>query len=173
MVDKALFSSVKNSSNAKDNWQTPIRLYEYFNNLENFEWDLAADDKNHLAAKFYTEQDNALTQSWDGRCWLNPPYSMIKEFANKAIEELRIRPKLSIHLLIPARTDTKYFHNLLPFTSELIMIKGRLKFINPDMNFIASAAPFPSMVMYLVPQPKKLIFSTLEFKEKAVTRIVY
>lgn len=163
-MDKVLFSSVKN------NWRTPLNLFNYLNDSRDYEWDLAADEENHLCDKFYTEEDNALIQPWKGAAFLNPPYDLIAEFADKAIKELSVTEEyLSIDLLIPNRSDTRYYHKLLPYCLELITIKGRLKFINPDNNKVNSA-PFPSIIMSLVPEPGSLIFSTLEPKGDSFER---
>lgn len=46
-------------------------------------------------------------------------------------------------MLIPARTDTRYFHDYIYHKAkEIRFIKGRLKFGNAK-----SCAPFPSMVV--------------------------
>lgn len=161
MVDKVLFSGVKNNKKtAKDDWQTPKWVFDYYNSMFNFEWDLAADHKNHLAPKYYTEEDNALIQPWTGSCFLNSPYSLNDKFVKKAVEELNRNyengTRLDIHLLIPSRTCTKYFHSMKGYANNIDFFKGRLKFINPSLpsykeggNFKVSGAPFPSCVVYL------------------------
>ena len=60
-------------------------------------------------------------------------------------------------MLIPARTDTRFFHNYIYNKPgiEIRFLKGRVKFINPvspllrgtKMNGSNNAAPFPSMVI--------------------------
>ena len=45
-------------------------------------------------------------------------------------------------MLIPARTDTKWFHKYIYGKAEIRFVKGRLKF--GDSN---NSAPFPSMVV--------------------------
>lgn len=72
--------------------------------------------------------------------FVNPPYSKIKEWVKKAYEEA-FKPNTIVVLLIPARTDTKYFHEYIYNRSEIRFIKGRLKFSN------SNPAPFPSMVV--------------------------
>jgi site-specific DNA-methyltransferase (adenine-specific) len=74
--------------------------------------------------------------------WLNPPYSNIKDWVKKCYEENLRGAK--IVLLIPARTDTKYFHQYIyhNVNAEIRFIKGRLKFSDSK-----NSAPFPSMVV--------------------------
>ena len=71
----------------------------------------------------------------------NPPYSQIAKWVQKCYEE-SIKPGTVVVLLIPARTDTKYFHDYILHRSEIRFIKGRLKFGGGKYN-----APFPSMVV--------------------------
>lgn len=74
------------------------------------------------------------------RVFCNPPYSEIDKWVKKAWEETRNRNTIVV-LLIPARTDTKYFHDYILHRSELRFIKGRLRFNGMTVN-----APFPSMI---------------------------
>ena len=71
----------------------------------------------------------------------NPPYSNIAEWVEKAFRETR-NDNTVVVLLIPSRTDTKYFHNYIYHRAEIRFIKGRLKF-----NGSKTSAPFPSMIV--------------------------
>ena len=87
-------------------------------------------------------QDDGLTQNWGGcRVFCNPPYSQIEKWAAKAFYETKQDNTLVV-LLIPARTDTKYFHNYIAGRAEIRFIKGRLKFGGGK-----NSAPFPSMLV--------------------------
>lgn len=136
MVNKALFSS--NS----DEWATPLDVYQNLDNEFSFNLDPCASEKNHKCDKYFTPEINGLTQSWKGyRVFCNPPYSKIDKWVEKAYRETREDNTLVV-MLIPARTDTKYFHNFIYQRSEIRFIKGRLKFNNSP-----NSAPFPSMVV--------------------------
>lgn len=71
----------------------------------------------------------------------NPPYSNIKEWVRKCYEE-SLKPNTLVVLLMPARTDTRYFHDYIINRTEIRFIKGRLKFGDGK-----NSAPFPSMVV--------------------------
>ena len=71
----------------------------------------------------------------------NPPYSNISAWVEKAFRETRNDNTLVV-LLIPARTDTRYFHDFIYQRAEIRFIKGRLKFGDSK-----NSAPFPSMVV--------------------------
>lgn len=136
-------------SSKSDEWGTPPLLFEYLHGLFNFQLDAAATKENAKCERYLTEADNGLFQSWrlpeDNRAsiWCNPPYSLVKEFTAKAAEETYKRTIESIVFLVPARTDTVWFHNCLLNCSSVYLIKGRLKFVGAGNN----SAPFPSCLI--------------------------
>lgn len=76
------------------------------------------------------------------RVFCNPPYGRdIAKWVRKAYEEGHKKNTL-VCMLIPARTDTKYFHDYILNRAEIRFIKGRLKFGENN-----NSAPFPSMVV--------------------------
>lgn len=78
-----------------------------------------------------------------GIVFCNPPYGReIYKWVKKCYEESK-KPGTTVVLLIPARTDTRYFHEFIYHKArEIRLIKGRLKFGNAT-----ASAPFPSMVV--------------------------
>ena len=78
--------------------------------------------------------------------FVNPPYSQIAQWANKCEQEW-LNGKTVI-LLIPPRTDTKYFHSHIYRKARLRFIKGRLKFRDPETGKEMASAPFPSMLCF-------------------------
>ena len=136
MVNSALFSS--NS----DEWATPQEIFDELNREFNFNLDVCATESNHKCNLFFTQKDDGLSKKWGGyRVFCNPPYSKISEWVKKAYYE-SFTPNTLIVLLIPARTDTKYFQEYIYNRSEIRFIKGRLKFGNSK-----NSAPFPSMIV--------------------------
>jgi ParB family chromosome partitioning protein len=82
------------------------------------------------AERFYTKADNALNLHlpWAGRVWLNPPYSLTREFTLRIINEHsngRIRAGI---LLVNAWTESKWFQDM--FVYPICFPKGRFKFYN-------------------------------------------
>lgn len=144
MTKKALFTS------DKQDWTTPVDLFKRLDKIHNFTIDVAASKENTLVSKFFTELENGLIQSWSGEvAWCNPPYNNIKNWIRKAHEESYNNCKTV--MLIPARTDTKAFHDYIykKENVEIIFLKGRLKFSN-SLN----SAPFPSMIVVFNPIKK-------------------
>ena len=116
----------------KQDWNTPKLLFNKLNQEFNFIFDLAASKENALCPKFYTKDNDGLKQSWDGSCWLNPPYgdksSKMVDWIKKAYNDTQANLNLTVVMLIPARTNTKWFHDLCMKAAEIRFILGRPKF---------------------------------------------
>ena len=126
MVDSALFSS------KSDHWSTPAETYNELNAEFKFTFD---------PCPLMSEVDG-LKVNWQGRVFCNPPYSKIDEFIRKGLFHLGSGDCELLVYLIPARTDTAWFHEYCYGKSEIRFIRGRLKFGNSK-----NSAPFPSMVV--------------------------
>lgn len=128
-------------SSKSDIWATP---QDFFNNLNaefNFTLDPCALPTNAKCSKFYTPEQDGLKQDWSNETvFCNPPYSDIKNWVEKAYNEAKRGAK--VVMLIPARTDTRYFHDFIYGQHEIRFVRGRLKFGDQK-----NSAPFPSMVV--------------------------
>ena len=130
-------------SSKDDKWSTPQDFYDELNAEFGFTLDPCADEYNHKCNKYFTEGDDGLLQDWGGEIvFCNPPYGKaIKDWVRKAYIE-GCKPNTTVVMLIPARTDTIYFHKYIYHKAEIRFLKGRLKFGNSK-----NSAPFPSMVV--------------------------
>ena len=124
-------------------WTTPQAFYDRLNQEFNFTLDPCCTDETAKCSTYYTEADDGLTQPWAGHSvFMNPPYGRsIKDWIRKAYEESQ-KPNTVVVALIPARTDTRYWHDYCMEASEIRFIKGRLKFGESN-----NSAPFPSAVV--------------------------
>lgn len=123
-----------------NDWSTPQDLFDELNDSWHFTVDVASSDDNFKVQRHYTSSDNGLEQDWDGEMvWYNPPYGReIKDWVKKASVS-----HCNTLLLLPARTDTKWFHEYVyNKANDVIFLKGRLKFGGSKNN-----APFPSMIV--------------------------
>ena len=124
-------------SSKTDLWETPQELFDEMNREFGFQTDVCALPENAKCEVFYTPEQDGLAQEWTGVCWCNPPYGRkIGKWVKKAAES-----DATVVMLLPARTDTKWFHDYILPTAEIRFIKGRLKFGGSK-----NAAPFPSMI---------------------------
>ena len=134
MLNSALFSS------DKDDWETPDELFAELHKEFWFDLDVAANAVNHKCQVYFTKENSAFNNKWFGTVWCNPPYG--KEIG-KWVKACHDYDGVSV-MLLPARTDTKWFHEYIYNNSkaEVRFLKGRLKFVGAN-----SSAPFPSMVV--------------------------
>ena len=130
------------TSNSNE-WATPKDFFAQLDSEFHFDLDPCATPQNAKCARFFTKEDNGLIQNWGGaRVFCNPPYgSEIKQWVRKCAEEGKKSNTLVV-MLIPARTDTSYFHDYIYHKAEIRFIRGRLHF-----NESPQGAPFPSMVV--------------------------
>lgn len=128
-------------SSKTEMWKTPQELFDKLDAEYHFDCDVCAIPENTKCKKYYTPEIDGLSQKWGGNCWCNPPYGKaIGKWIEKAYNESTKGTR--VVMLIPARTDTKWFHEwVLPY-ADIYFIKGRLKFGNSK-----NSAPFPSMIV--------------------------
>lgn len=141
MKTETLFSS------ANCEWETPPDLFEKLNRKYHFTLDAASTDANALCKEHYTREQNGLLQSWKtgGAVWCNPPYGKdIVKWVRKAWEESQTGQL--IVLLIPARTDTKWFHDYVYHKAAIYFLRGRLKY-GLNGKQARNNAAFPSMII--------------------------
>lgn len=124
-----------------DEWLTPPELLQA---LGPFDLDPSAPVLRpwDTAEMHYTIQENGLLQRWEGRVWLNPPYSIASRFMARMAEHGRGTS------LIFARTETKWwFKTIWPVAAALLFLKGRLNFHLPDGRRAAKNAGAPSVLV--------------------------
>ena len=127
MFNRSLFSSEDHDT------RTPKGFFEKLDQEFNFTLDVCP---NHSLI-------DMLALSWYGRVYCNPPYNNQKPFIVKALEEIDKKHVELAVFLIPSRTDTKLFHEIImPRATDIRFIKGRLKFEGQK-----NSAPFPSMIV--------------------------
>jgi phage N-6-adenine-methyltransferase len=140
MLNKGLFTS------KTPEWSTPQDLFDELNKEFDFDVDVCATKENAKCEKYFTKEDDGLEHSWHlyNCCWCNPPYGrQIADWVRKAYY-LKGYGRAKIVMLLPARTDTKWFHDYIYNQSnvEIRFLKGRLKFGDSK-----NSAPFPSMIV--------------------------
>lgn len=128
-------------SSKTDMWSTPQYIFDELNLEFSFDVDVCATKENAKVDKYYTKEDDGLKQKWDGTVWCNPPYGrQISFWVEKAYKSFL--DGSTVVMLLPARTDTKWFHEFIYNKAEIRFLKGRLKFGESK-----NSAPFPSMVV--------------------------
>ena len=102
-------------SKKSDDWRTPSDLYKAFM------------DNGYIDPCPYQSEFNGLEKDYKGQyLFINPPFSKMKDWIDYGIKQFK--DNVSVVFLIPARTDTKYFHKLLAYTPRIYFIEGRLHY---------------------------------------------
>lgn len=136
-------------SSRRQNWQTPQPFFELLCQDFTFELDVAADSKNALCERYFTESANGLSQPWTTEpgtwAFCNPPYGrQIARWVSKAIAEKRAGAR--VVLLLFAATDTQWFKSAWLEACEVRFYTGRIRFRNPDAPDLNTPAPKGSCV---------------------------
>jgi len=136
MLNRGMFTS------GTDEWETPQELFDAVNGIFHFTLDVCATSTNAKCRRYFTKVDNGLVQTWSGVCWMNPLYGReISLWVRKAYESSREAGTVVVCLL-PARTDTRWWHDyVIAHTSLILFIRGRLRFSGKG------PAPFPSALV--------------------------
>lgn len=128
-------------SSKSDIWATPQDFFDGLDKEFHFTLDACALVENAKCARYYGPEEDGLKQDWSNETvFCNPPYSDIKNWVEKAYNEAKRGAK--VVMLIPERTDTRYFHDFIYGKHEIRFVRGRLKFGDQK-----NSAPFPSMVV--------------------------
>ncbi|MCG8442666.1 MAG: phage N-6-adenine-methyltransferase [Caulobacterales bacterium] len=143
MPPPALFSS------RRDDWETPQDFFNRLDAVFHFELDAAATAANAKCARFFSPAEDGLAQDWrpHRRVWLNPPYGRgVERWMRKAYQE-SLRGCL-VACLVPARTDTRWWHAWVKGKARVTFVRRRLRFSRPGARSpAASSAVFPSAVV--------------------------
>lgn len=118
-------------SHKSDEWATPSLLYQAFIR------------KGYIDPCPLGGKVNALETTYENkRLFVNPPFSKLNEFALWIIEQAK--QGCDIYLLMPTRTDTRYFKALFDYgIDEIIFIHKRLRYND------SKTAPFNSMMLHI------------------------
>ncbi len=149
-------------------WQTPVPLFVALDAEFCLTLDAAASADNALCNRYITEEQNTLETPWanylsiPGYVWLNPPYSDITPFVQKAADESK--NQIGTVMLVPADTSVGWFREAIETASEVrFIVGGRLAFINPVSGKPVSGNNKGSMLIIWHPYPRTHCqFTTVE-----------
>jgi len=133
-------------------WATPPAIYAALDQEFKFTLDAAAADFNAQHVRYFDRDTDALTASWAGeRVFCNPPYGKgMTLWVRKALLEATEHGALVV-MLLPARTDTSWFHEVVLPHAEIRFIRGRLSYTLGAPATRRGRAPFASFVAVFRP----------------------
>jgi len=127
-------------------WSTPQGFFDELNAEFGFELDVCATSDSAKCARFFSPKEDGLHQRWQGVCWMNPPYGRaIGLWVKKAFDSSR--DGATVVCLVPARTDTAWWHEYVLAFGEVRYLRGRIKFGGGE-----NSAPFPSALVVFRPR---------------------
>jgi len=134
----------------EEKWRTPQELFDLLDAEFNFTLDVCAIASNAKCSRYFTPEQNALLQTWEGICWMNPPYGKdTSAWMRKAFDSAQAGAV--VVCLLPARTDTRWFHQWVIGRASIRFIYGRLTFGGCNgsgkRGNADNVAPFPSMIL--------------------------
>jgi len=121
-----------------DKWGTPPEIYNKLNEEFKFNFD-------PCPITWKEGDPNGLETEWGDSTFVNPPYSKVSKWIEKAFNESK--KGKTIVMLINAITDTKAFHEYIYEKAEIRFIKGRISFIDPKNPTKKQPSPKPSMLV--------------------------
>lgn len=133
-------------SSKTEDWETPQWLYEALDERYHFTLDPCASEENHKCDVYFTKEEDGLAQDWGNHTvFCNPPYGRGVEKWVKACYYHALNGRGDVVMLLPARTDTKWFHIYMWNCNfcRIEFLRGRLKFGNAK-----NSAPFPSIIVW-------------------------
>ena len=123
-------------------WATPQEFFDRLNDEFHFTLDVCATEENAKVNNFFTKEQDGLKQEWGTETvWCNPPYGKSIGTWCKRCFLHSIGGGIAV-MLLPARTDTDWFHRWVYGKGEIRFVKGRIRFNGSKWN-----APFPSIVV--------------------------
>lgn len=107
-----------------DEWYTPWPVWA---KLGTFDLDPCAPPGGILpGVPYLTAADDGLDHRWNGRVWLNPPYSEVERWI------ARLADHGTGTALVFARCETRWwFESVWPHATAILFVKGRITFDRP------------------------------------------
>lgn len=128
-------------SSRRRDWETPPELFDALDDEFGFTLDAAATYDNAKCIRYLTDALDVRWRGHGGAIWCNPPCSVgLGAWVRKGLAESQQGE--TVVMLIPSRTDTRWFHDCILDRAEVRFLRGRIRFVGAPFT-----APFPSMVV--------------------------
>jgi len=112
----------KKFESKRQDWETPDSIFIPLNEEFGFTLDVCASLINTKCLRFFSVEDNALIQKWEGICFMNPPFGQQGKWVKKAFESAQ--EGATVVCLLPSRTNTNWWHDYC-MKGEIRFIRGR------------------------------------------------
>lgn len=85
-------------------------------------------------------EDDGLKRDWHGSAYVNPPFTHAQPFARKCFQEWSAGRCHLVVALLPARTHTSTFHDVIAGVADVFFLRGRFRF--DAEKWMSGGAPF-------------------------------
>ena len=82
-------------------------------------------ESDSIATTCFTIEDDGLSQPWNGKVWLNPPFSDKVDWYRKAVNEINADNADTVVALAPVDTSTQWFQNWFSQATTICWLEGR------------------------------------------------
>lgn len=155
---KTLFKSARTDETSKDDWRTPLHVVDCvraaFEGTIDLDPCADADPANWIAERNLagpkSDGGDGLLAAWHGRVFVNPPYSTLRAWMDKLVDEWQRWPPTITEAIVlcPSRTETRAWKTITAHASAVCFIHRRLNFVGGEHS-----ATFPSALIYLGDRP--------------------
>jgi hypothetical protein len=118
------------------------------------------------AKRFFTKEDDGLSQTWKGNVWMNPPYAqpLISNFAEAVAYKYNAGEFKQAIVLVNNATETQWFQRMAGVAAAICFPKSRVRFLDPEGN---PGAPLQGQaILYFGKNPEKF---AAEFNQYGAT----
>lgn len=141
-------------------YSTPLKIVEPLIKEFGLTKDVCASLTNHKLPDYWTKEDNAIAQFWEGNCWMNPPFDKdLNKWVRKAYNDAVQFGGTKV-CLIPVRSNTKWWAEVAP--------QSEIRFINGEVNFNDEPRGLwlPMCIIIFGEQANKGTFSIINYRQK-------
>lgn len=158
-------------SDTSDEYPTKPDLWRPISDaLGGFDVDPASGcESTPIADTCYTVEDDGLSQTWDGRVWLNPPFSDKTQWYRKAVNELNAGNAEIVVALAPVDTSTQWYHNWFSQADVICWLEGRNWYESsgsPSFNTMVGVFGEPPQELIRVLERKGVVTEPMQTHEQ-------
>jgi site-specific DNA-methyltransferase (adenine-specific) len=133
----------------RDDYETPWHVFDPYNDEFAFTLDVCALPTTRKCARYFSPADDGLAQDWGTDiCWMNPPFSAVAQWMRKAYESSLAGA--TVVCLVPARTDTRWWHAWVQDKADIRWRARRIKFLLDGVR-TKNSAGFPAVAVIYRP----------------------